>query len=305
MAATATTKQDTKGGSRTASRTNSSKGRKAQQAPAPTPALAPVKVPAGEVQVGDQVGTKKAGPFAEVAQVNDGATSVRLVMAKGGNLRPRKTTPVWVLREQQPDAPAQPAAPTTAGEQYATWVRAQDGKHLQALKAGDEAGVALLVAALAAKPGMAMSATERNAVKQHQLAQRKPAGTSSRAGSTTRKRDPKLAAVAAHANAVADAKGNRLGDRVQPGNVAKAQQALATLVDGSDGAAVLAHFGVSRGKLATYAGTGDAGPLSKATTEARRAFGKLDPANFNGRRGAAIIVACADERDGKVTHAEA
>jgi hypothetical protein len=56
----------------------------------------PVKVLAGQVREGELVAKQKQGPFHKVVEIRKGASAVRLVTEDGGNLRPRKATPVWV-----------------------------------------------------------------------------------------------------------------------------------------------------------------------------------------------------------------
>lgn len=75
-----------------------------------TSSTAVEKVPAGDVAVGDQIASKKKGPFDTVTEIQPGAKSNRLVM-KSGNLRPRHTTGVFRLKAQA-EAASKKGTPT-------------------------------------------------------------------------------------------------------------------------------------------------------------------------------------------------
>lgn len=256
-------------------------------APAPgpepeAPATVPTKVAARQVQVGDQLATKKGGPYQLVASaVHHDRSSV--LKGQGLSIKPRHDTMVWVLRPEAAPAPAPAANPA---EQAAEATREQLQAEHDAL--------------LANNAGMTGKQAARLKELRLQLGIGQAASGGTRTGGTRvgTVRDERLSGLAKAALNVATKGGAKvLADKPQPGNMKKAEAYLKGLGILGDVAGGLHTTRAQLGKLAT--GEKKRVDLADEAKAAVTAFGQHDPANFNGRRGAAILAAIHDAHKGE------
>jgi hypothetical protein len=230
---------------------------------------APVKVPAGDVVVGDQVASKKRGPFAAVAEISDGPKSRRLTFDGGSSIRPRHVTPVWVQRPAVD--PRERVAPTRKAKAAAVAAddqrQAQEAELKALLKKDQTSKDVKRVAELRAVLGLDGGKSSGG---------RKKAAT---------KRDPVMAELASRANAL----GNPAA-RITARNMARVVKALGDR-DPFDLVAPERRLkSFARGK----------GSLTDDQRKALREFGSpLGSDTFYGKKLASMLVAATQQDDAR------